>query len=76
MGVSLKSSYVLADIQEMKQSSSFEGRRLDLLDRLVMIPEVRTYEVNALRKAILAGTYRVHNEDIAEAIYRELRPAI
>lgn len=51
---------------------SDEAKALAALQkRLAESPEVRTEKVEALKRAIANGTYRVSAEDIADAILRE-----
>lgn len=53
---------------------SDEAKALAALQkRLAEVPDVRTEKVEALKKAIADGTYRVPAEKIAEAMLREGR---
>jgi anti-sigma28 factor (negative regulator of flagellin synthesis) len=47
--------------------------RRELCKRVESLPEVRKEVVNALRHAVRSGMYTVRNEDIAEAICREIK---
>jgi anti-sigma28 factor (negative regulator of flagellin synthesis) len=47
--------------------------RRELTKRIEAIPEIRKEVVNALRHAVRSGMYSVRNEDIAEAMFREMK---
>ena len=47
--------------------------RRELCRRLEALPDTRKEVVNALRHAVRSGMYTVRNEDIAEAICREIK---
>lgn len=53
---------------------SHEARfRQELLARLRSLPEIREELVAELRRRLATGTYSVSNEELAEAIIREMR---
>jgi anti-sigma28 factor (negative regulator of flagellin synthesis) len=47
--------------------------RRELCKQVEALPDTRKEVVNALRMAVRAGMYSVRNEDIAEAICREMK---
>lgn len=47
--------------------------RRELCKRVEALPDTRKEVVNALRHAVRSGMYTVRNEDIAEAICREMK---
>jgi anti-sigma28 factor (negative regulator of flagellin synthesis) len=46
--------------------------RHELCEQVKDMPELRSQVVAALRNAVLAGSYRIGNEQIAGAMFREL----
>ena len=44
-----------------------------LCKKVKALPEVREVVVNALRRAVASGTYKVRDADIADAMCREMR---
>jgi anti-sigma28 factor (negative regulator of flagellin synthesis) len=67
---------IMVDGQEFADAAADLLRvktRRELAKRVEALPEIRKEVVNALRMAVHAGMYSVRNEDIAEAICREMK---
>ncbi|MCU1305562.1 MAG: hypothetical protein JWN45_257 [Acidobacteriaceae bacterium] len=47
--------------------------RRELCKKVKALPEMREQVVNALRQAVASGMYSVRNEDIADAMCREMK---
>jgi anti-sigma28 factor (negative regulator of flagellin synthesis) len=63
----------MTDLDKGESGEPVSVERRELCEKVKAVPEVRSRAVFALRQAVLAGSYRVGNEDIAEAMFRELR---
>jgi hypothetical protein len=48
-------------------------KQRELCEKVKALPELRSHAVFALRGAVVAGSYRVGNQDIADAMFQELR---
>lgn len=44
----------------------------DLTDQVNQVPDVRQERVEALRQAIMAGTYNITDDQLADAMFSEL----
>jgi anti-sigma28 factor (negative regulator of flagellin synthesis) len=63
----------MADLEDAGEVLNVIKRRRDLCERLKALPDVRRRTVIALQYAVLAGSYKVGNEEIAGAMLQELR---